>query len=284
MRRFLGSVLVASFFFACAASDSVIVVSGDGGVADASASSSCSVQPESDRVSLCGAATSKTLLSCKEGTPPPDSTCTKALLPNTYCCTTEVMISDGGTDTGTTKTDVNPYGDPYPTDNIGVNARSGTQRGNRVKNHNFQGYKPSSSTLGRVALADFYDPDGKAIDVIVMVGGTLWSSVDQPTLNAISGSTRRIATMAVLGEGTSPGTPATLTNLTTFRTKNTFAATGLDAGFAVIGVYFDAAAVPFVMVIDARTMEIASAQVGGITSASQIDAAADDVMSRPPAY
>jgi hypothetical protein len=282
MRLLLGSVLVATFLVACAASDSVIVVSGDGGVADAAASSSCTVQPDSDSISLCGSATTTRLFSCKEGTAPP-GTCAKALLPNAYCCGTTDTMSDGGTDTGT-KSGVNPYGVPYPTDNIGTNARSGSQRGDRVKNHNFQGYQPSSSTLGKVALADFYDPQGKKYDAVVMVGATLWSSVDQPTLNAISGSTRRIATVAVLGEGTSPGTPATLTNLATFRTKNTFAATGLDAGFTMLGVYFDAAAVPFVMVIDARTMEIASAAVGGLTSASQIDAAVDDVMSRPAAY
>jgi len=56
------------------------------------------------------------------------------------------------------------------------------------------------------------------------------------------------------------------------------------SGFTKLGVFFDAAAVPFVMVIDARTMEIASAGVGGVTSSSEIDAQADDVTSRPAAY
>ncbi len=50
------------------------------------------------------------------------------------------------------------------------------------------------------------------------------------------------------------------------------------------GRFFDAQAVPFVMFIDARTMDIASAVVGGITTTADIDSAVTTVTSRPAAY
>ena len=284
MRLFLGSLFVCASFLACAGSETVIVVSGDGGAGTGDASTSnCTVQPDSDRAQLCGSATSSTLVSCKGGTPPPSATCTKALLPDSYCCTGEGLPADAGKDTGSGSS-LNPYGVPYPTDHLGINARSGSTRGDRVKNLTFQGYEPSSTTLGSVSLAALYDPDGMTHDVVFLVGGTQWSAPDQATLNSIKASSKRIATLAVLGEGTSPGQAATLTNLSSFRTKNSFATTALDSGFTVLGVFFDPASVPFVMVIDARTMEIASAGVGGLTTVSQVDSAVTAVTSRAAAY
>ena len=282
MRLLLASVFVAASLLACAGGDSVIVVSGDGGAGDGS-TSTCTVQPDTDRAQLCGSATSSTLLSCKGGTPPPSAACTKALLPDSYCCSSEGFPADGGSDTAR-GADLNPYGVPYPTDHLGVNARSGSARGDRVKNLRFQGYKPGSTTLGSVSLADLYDPDGMTQDVVFLVGGTQWSAPDQATLDSLKASSKRIATLAVLGEGTSPGQAATLTNLSTYRAKNSFATTALDSGFTILGVFFDASAVPFVMVIDARTMEIASAGVGGLTTVSQVDSAVTAVTSRAAAY
>jgi hypothetical protein len=41
----------------------------------------------------------------------------------------------------------------------------------------------------------------------------------------------------------------------------------LDTGFTIFGTYFDTASVPFMMFIDARTMEIDRAGVGAIETA-----------------
>ncbi len=284
MRLLLASVFVAASLLACAGSDSVIVVSGDGGTGAGNGSTStCTVQPDTDRAQLCGSATNSTLLSCKGSTPPPFAACTRALLPDSYCCSSEGLPADGGSDTGSSS-DLNPYGVPYPTDHLGVKERSGAARGDRVKNLRFQGYKAGSTTLGSVSLADLYDPDGMSQDVVFLVGGTQWSAPDQATLGSLKASNKRIATLAVLGEGTSQGQAATLTNLSTYRTKNSFATTALDAGFTILGAFFDGSAVPFVMVIDARTMEIASAGVGGLTTVSQVDSAVTAVTSRAAAY
>ena len=280
----LGSlVMLAGAAPACAQTDSVVIVNGDGGAAGDAATSSCTAKSATDSALLCGGAAGATLFTCAEGAAPPSGSCTKGTQASSYCCTSSPTASDGGTDSSSS-TDLNPYGIPYPTDHIGLKPRAGSTRGDRVENLGFQGYKPSSSTLRKVTLADLYDPDGKTHDVVFLVGGTLWSVPDQGTYDAITASSKRVAMLAVLGEGTSPGQPATLSNLANFRAQYTTATTALDAGFAVLGAYFDSSAVPFVMVIDARTMEIASAGVGGLTSVSQVDAAVTAVTSRAPAY
>lgn len=191
--------------------------------------------------------------------------------------------NDAGAD-APTGGDLNPYGVAYPTDHLGTNARAGATRGNRIANVSLQGYAPGSTTLGKVSFANLYDPQGKTHDVVIVVAGALWDSFTPKTLDAIKGSPKRIATLAVLGEGTSPGVPATLANLSSFRALYPWATTALDAGSAVFGVFFDAAAVLLVMFIDARTMEIAQSGVGGITTTQEIDAAVVAVTSRPAAY
>ena len=144
MRLFLGSLFVCASFLACAGSETVVVVSGDGGAGDAS-TSSCTVQPDSDRAQLCGSATTNTLFSCPVGTAPPSAVCTKALLPNSFCCTGEGLPADGGKDTGS-GANLNPYGVPYPTDHLGLIASSECQvskvsEQNRVAG----GWRPASA-------------------------------------------------------------------------------------------------------------------------------------------
>ena len=178
---------------------------------------------------------------------------------------------------------LNPYGVPYPTDGIGKNPRAGAKRGDRMENLGIQGYAPNVATLGTVSLASLYDPQGKTHDVVIIVAGSLWDTYTGHTLTAIKGSTKRIATFAVLGEGASPGTPATLANLAPWRGVYPWATTSLDAGFTKLGVSFDAQAVPFVMFLDARTMEISSAGVGGLTTPG-VDGEVASITSQPASY
>ncbi|MBX3187651.1 MAG: hypothetical protein KF819_11575 [Labilithrix sp.] len=236
------------------------------------------------RAQLCDVTASNVLLACDEGAGPPSSECTKTVQANAYCCPVPAEEQDAGTDAPSSASGVNPYGVPYPTDNIGTKPRAGSVRGDRIANASFQGYAPGKTTLGTVSFADLYDPQGKTHDVVIVVAGGLWDAYTPQTLNAIKASTKRIATLAVLGEGTTPGAPATLANLATWRTSHSFATTALDAGFKVFGSYFDATAVPFVMFIDARTMEIASAGVGGITTTQAIDSAVTGITSRAASY
>jgi hypothetical protein len=228
------------------------------------------------RVELCDPAGKNVLLACDPGVAPPSSECTTTTQADEYCCPAPAESLDAGSD--------GPSAVAYPTDHIGTHARQGNTPGDRIANATFQAYAPGSTTLGSVSFADLYDPQGKTHDVIVVVAGALWDNYTQPTLNAVKASTKRIATLAVLGEGLAGGVPATLDNLSMWRPRNTFATTALDAGFVVMRQYFDATRVPFVMFLDARTMEIAQAGVGGFTATPSVDAAVTAITSRPAAY
>ena len=255
---------------------------GDGGGVDGGAPSLCTRQPENVRIQLCDPAQSNVLLACDEGAAPPSSECTRTVQADAYCCPAPASVTDAGADAPAGSA-LNPYGVPYPADRIGKNPRAGSKPGDRMVNLGLQGYGPGVATLGTVSLASLYDPQGKTHDVVIIVAGALWDQFTGATLTSIKGSTKRIATFAVLGEGSAVGTPATLANLATWRGTYPWATTSLDAGFMVLGAYFDAAAVPFVMFLDARTMEIASAGVGGLTTQS-VDTAVTEITSRPPSY
>jgi len=272
MLRIVRGLAVVATLASCSSGSSVIGSAPDGGADGGDAGSTpslCTRQPENVRVQLCAG--------------PPSSACTKTVQANAYCCPVPATSEDAGADAATGG-GLNPYGVPYPTDHLGKNPRTGSQRGDRVSNLSMQGYSPGSTTLGIVSLANLYDPQGKTHDVVILVAGALWDAYTPQMLAAIKGSTKRIATFAVLGEGVSPGAPATLANFSTWRGSYPWATTGLDAGFVRLGPFFDAAAIPFSMFIDARTMEIASASVGAITTTPDIDTAVTAVTSLPAAY
>lgn len=179
----------------------------------------------------------------------------------------------------------NPYGVAYPTDHIGWHPRVDLTRGDRIGNHALYGYHRGFSTLSTVSLADLYDPQGKTHDVIVIVGCGAWDIYSTYTLQAVMSSKKRIATLAVLGEGESPaGVPATLADLKSFQTKYPSLTSALDSVFKVFRPAFDFDALPLVMVIDARTMEIARSAVGGLTTVDAIDAEVTKVTSAAAAY
>ena len=55
-------------------------------------------------------------------------------------------------------------------------------------------------------------------------------------------------------------------------------------GPRAFGPMVDRAAYPFVVLLDARTMEIAFAQAGSFTSTQELDEEVDAIKGRPPAY
>src|SRR6185436_5605440 len=78
--------------------------------------------------------------------------------------------------------DANPYGVRYPAQNIGFQHRTGNVKGDIIKNLKFLGYRNGDSKaitpkgqLDGIALADFYDPDGKlGIKVIHITVASVW--------------------------------------------------------------------------------------------------------------
>ena len=192
--------------------------------------------------------------------------------------------------------DQNPNGSCYPTSDIGTGARSaltanGTP-GQRIANFAFTGYPVTDTNLvttgspTTVHLANYYNPDGKTtisgapIVLIHLTVAAVWCGPCNEETDFISGANytglntgnaafaKELAPLGVvfvqaLSDGPNVGTGATLTDLNSWvgHHQNDFTSM-LDPGVQNLGVFFDAAAVPFNMNIDARSMEILSSEVG----------------------
>lgn len=172
--------------------------------------------------------------------------------------------------------DVNPDGKPYPTDNIGTNPSthksSGTvgARGQRLANYKFLGYPEGSAEAGLkpVSMANFYDPDGKRYKLIMIQAAGVWCGVCKTEMGfkqtiADALKAQGVALITTLAEGSKTGEPAIETDLVGWanRYKTNYPQL-LDPGNKNLGVFYDAAALPWNAYVDARTMEILSAGVG----------------------
>jgi hypothetical protein len=184
----------------------------------------------------------------------------------------------------------------YPTQDIGTGARSsftanGTA-GQRIANFAFTGYPVTDTKLvtpgtpTTIHLANFYNPDGKAtiagtpIKLIHLTVAAVWCGPCNEETDFISGGNwtgqntsgasfaTELAPLGVvfvqaLSDGPVVGTGANLNDLNSWvnHHANDFTSM-LDPGVQNLGVFFDAAAVPFNMNIDPRSMEILSSEVG----------------------
>ncbi len=184
----------------------------------------------------------------------------------------------------------NPYGVPYPTANIGTDVRAGSRKGSVIANLSFTGYVPSASGTSTVQLVDLFDPQGKTHGIVALLLASGWDVVSKNMMQTLQGSglPTRVAVVSVLGEGKTAGTPATLANLTSWRTQVGIPQAWflLDPSFnAFPNALYDKTAVPAVIILDARTMEIVSAELGAPPQPKQaLEAFRDDVSSRGPSY
>lgn len=202
--------------------------------------------------------------------------------------------------------DKNGYGVCYPTTDIGTQARTNFTAsgipGSRISNYAFTGYPATDTTVlapgttTTVHLAQYYDPQQKGvpgiiggvpIKVIHLTVAAVWCGPCNEETDFIAGANytgqntggasfaTELAPLGVvfvqaIDDGPTVGTGATLSDLNGWIThhKNDFTST-VDPGNANLGIFFDAAAVPFNMNIDARSMEILSSEVGFDTAMDQ---------------
>lgn len=193
-------------------------------------------------------------------------------------------------------TEQNPYQACYPTDDIGTQARTGPSgiAGNRIANFAFTGYpwtdvtkQVTTGSTSTVRLADYFDPKGQiqingitGIKIIHITVAAVWCGPCNEETDYIAGNQTNtpaapnpgfaaelapsgVVFLQALSDGPLVGHGATLTNLNDWINYHTSDFTSmLDPGVANLGVFFDAAAVPFNANIDARSMEILSTEVG----------------------
>ena len=207
-------------------------------------------------------------------------------------------VSQAPSDGGSTETDastgdanananaLNPYGVAYPTKNLGWKVRAGATAGEVAPNVRLVGYAPGAANTASISLADVYDPQGKTHDLVAILLCASWNDPSNQLMAKIGElAPARVAMLAVLGEATAAGTPATLTNLTSWRSKVPATVHNLlDPSWASFtGVRVTT--VPHVVLLDARTMEIVSSESGAPADPKgAFESAAAAVKARPPAF
>lgn len=200
-------------------------------------------------------------------------------------------VADGGTpnegtDAAAASARKNPYGVPYPTKNLGFGARSGETPGAVLPDVALVGYRPGADTTGEVALADVFDPEGRTHDLVAVMLCASWNEPSNALMASLGQkSPSRVALLAVLGESGSAGNPATLESLTTWRPKVPATVHNLlDPGWSTL-VGLRATSVPYVVLLDARTMEIVNVQAGAPADpAATFESVREAVRARAPSF
>jgi hypothetical protein len=195
---------------------------------------------------------------------------------------------EGAGDPAAAAPDKNPDGKPYPTTNIGTRARSGKTPGNTIANYKFMGYPDGDVTKGFVplSLASYFDPAGTKFRMIHIQASGSWCVHCQKETETVTPLRqqlldRKVVWIISLAEGSVPGTPSTVTDLkkwvAEFKAPYTHF---LDPGNRNLGPFYDAAALPWNATIDARTMEIVDAHVGGAETESDLLGEVDDLLGK----
>jgi len=185
------------------------------------------------------------------------------------------LVGDGE---ATDAPDTNPDGVPYPTQNLGTSPRSGSKTGNRINNYKFYGYPDGNVANGLqpMSLAQFFDPKGERYKLIhLQASGVwcVWCQRETETLVPMKQKLddRKVVWLMRLAEGAAQGTPSKQSDLDKWISEykspfNQF----LDPGNKNLGVFYDAAALPWNASINAKTMEILEAGTGAVVEESAI--------------
>jgi hypothetical protein len=174
--------------------------------------------------------------------------------------------------------DANPDGVPYPSPagGYGHNARKGKTPGSIIQNFKFYGYPNADESKGLqiISLADYYDPCGKRLHLLHLSVAAVWCEpCNEETVALVAAKAQldaeHIVLVQALSDGPTKNVPATTADLKYWITENKSNFTEmLDPNLANLGVFFDAAAVPWNADIDPRTMEILDDGTGYAGSAT----------------
>lgn len=171
---------------------------------------------------------------------------------------------EGGDQNPTTAPDTNPNGVPYPSQGIG------TTVGAVMQNYKFLGYPDGDPSKGLqpMSLAQYFDPTGTKYKMIHVQASGSWCTYCRSETRMVIPlkpqlEQRKVLWVVSLAEGTVQGTPATKDDLDKWITTFKWDAPHLlDSGNKNFGPFYDAAAMPWNVNIDAKTMKILSSGVG----------------------
>jgi hypothetical protein len=159
----------------------------------------------------------------------------------------------------------------YPSTDIGGRPRSSTQAGQRFPNLTLVGISSAATinTPVTVSMADYYDPAGSRYDLLHIMAIFMWCphcNNETTVLSKIAGwqSDHRVAALqiAMEGYGSASATWAELQKWVGDHNLNVPVV--LDGQGAQLGQYFKVNSVPINIVVNPRTMEVLSVDVGEI--------------------
>lgn len=195
------------------------------------------------------------------------------------------LVGDGE---ATEAPDTNPDGVPYPSSNLGTAQRSGSKAGNRINNYKFYGYPDANPANGLqpMSLAQFFDPEGKRYKLIHIQASGVWCVYCQKETEVVVPLKAKFDEMKVvwlvsLAEGPAQGSPSVKKDLDGWiaEFKSPYPHV-LDPGNKNLGVFYDAAALPWNANVNAKTMEILQAGTGAHTTEESIMTELNDWLGR----
>ena len=137
-----------------------------------------------------------------------------------------------------------------------------------------------------MSMASFFDPKATRIKMIHIQASGTWCIHCQKETETVAPLRqklldRKVVWIISLAEGKTPGTAATASDLDKW--INAFKAPYthfLDPGNRNLGPFYDSAALPWNATLDARTMEIIDAHVGGAETEKDLLGEVDELLAK----
>ena len=158
----------------------------------------------------------------------------------------------------------------YPTEGLGTKPRT-TQPGDKIRNFKFQGYPDGIAANGQkqMKLADYFDPQQKNnIKLIHIQASGVWCTYcrqesDEVAPKIQAWREKGVVYIMSMAEGASNNVPAQTKDLDKWlKDHNLVTPAWLDSGNQQLGIFYEAAAMPWNATIDATTMEIIDSHMG----------------------
>lgn len=170
---------------------------------------------------------------------------------------------------------------------LGTKARTDGGPGDVIANLKLTGYAPSATASSVLQMADVYDPQGRTHDLVALIVVASWDPISPTLVDELRAAPpSRVALFPVLVEGATREA-ATKADLDAFRVAHRVGTAWY--AFDPLGAHLpplEAAALPGMILLDARTMEIVGVPAGAAldTLKSDLEAKAAEVKARRPAY
>lgn len=165
----------------------------------------------------------------------------------------------------------NPDGTAYPTTNIGGHPRTATQPGQIFPNLTLEGIRSAATidTLAVVSMAEYYDPAGARYDLLHVMGIFMWCSHCNNETNNLAQvaawrADHRVAAIQIAMEGYGSASPGWNELQKWVGDHGLDFPVVVDGQGAELGQYFSVNSVPLNIVVNPRTMEILSVDIGEV--------------------